>query len=159
MSCKLVWDPIPKSQHRPIGIQFQAVVQPETTPLWRHFNFKKAHWQGFTTDLALSSGDVEPAPTINLCRVWASSKRHILWGCCTEYVPGLSPDSAVIYSSYKEKYEADPFSADTIATREALTAAITYDRCKSLKSYCVYRKRCSCFTSPLHQQVQLPGAK
>ena len=48
--------------------------------------------------------------------------------CCIEYAPGLSPDSTAIYVSYREKIEADPFSADTIAAGEALSAAISSDR-------------------------------
>ena len=134
MSTKLVTDPIPKSQHRPIGLLLQAVVQPEITPLRRRFNFKKADWKAFAEDLDQSIGDLEPVPESYdqfVDRVRVSSRRHIPRGCRTEYVPGLSQDSAAIYASYREKFEADPFSADTVATGEALSAAISADRRKS----------------------------
>ncbi|XP_071476748.1 uncharacterized protein [Diadema antillarum] len=134
MSTKLVLDPIPKSQHRPVGLLLQAVVQPEITPMRWRFNFKKADWKGFAEDLDKSIGDLEPIPEKYeqfVVKVKASSRRHIPRGCRTEYVPGLSQDSAALYASYREKFETDPFSAETIAAGEELSAAISADRRKS----------------------------
>ncbi|XP_071483046.1 uncharacterized protein [Diadema antillarum] len=134
MSTKLVLDPIPKSQHRPVGLLLQAVVQPEITPMRRRFNFKKADWKGFAEVLDKSIGDLEPIPEMYeqfVVKVKASSRRHIPHGCRTEYVPGLSQDSAALYASYREKFETDPFSAETIAAGEELSAAISADRRKS----------------------------
>ena len=112
----------------------QAVVQPEITPLRRRFNFKKADWKGFAEDLEQSIGDLEPIPKAYeqfVDRVRTSSRRCIPRGCRTKYVPGLSPDFTAIYASYRDKFEADPLSADTIAAEEALSAAISSDRRKS----------------------------
>ena len=134
MSTKLVLDPIPKSQHRPVGLLLQAVVQPKITPMRRRFNFKKADWKGFPDDLDKSIRDLEPIPEMYeqfVDKARASSRRHIPRGCHTVHIPGLSQDSAAIYASDKEKFEADPFSAETIAAGEELSTAISADRRKS----------------------------
>ena len=47
---KVVLDPIPHSQHRPIGLKVNAVITPRTVPFRRRFNLKKAHWGNLAKD-------------------------------------------------------------------------------------------------------------
>ena len=48
---KIMMDPIPSSQHRPIGIQVNAAVRPTSVPFKRRFNYRKADWKRFTSEL------------------------------------------------------------------------------------------------------------
>ena len=51
-SCKKsIMDPIPHRQHRPICVQVEPVVVPQTTPFRRQFNLRKADWIGYATEL------------------------------------------------------------------------------------------------------------
>ena len=45
---KIVTDPIPASQHRPIGIQVNAAVRQTNVPFNRRFNYQKANWIDFS---------------------------------------------------------------------------------------------------------------
>ena len=51
LSSKAVLEPIPHTQHRPNAILINAAVTPTPTPFRRRFNFKKADWKAFSTDL------------------------------------------------------------------------------------------------------------
>ena len=41
---KFVMNPVPRSQHRPIGVQVNAAVNVQTVTFRRRFNLKKANW-------------------------------------------------------------------------------------------------------------------
>ena len=60
---KLVLQPIPRTQHRPIGIKINAAVMPKTVPFQRRFNYTKANWQDFSEELESYAGNMEPKPT------------------------------------------------------------------------------------------------
>ena len=62
MCKKSVMDPIPHTQHRPICVSVQPVVVPQPTPFRRLFNFRKADWNGYSTELDNSIEDVESIP-------------------------------------------------------------------------------------------------
>ena len=47
---KLVLDPIPRTQHRPIGVTVNPIIVPQPTTSRRRFNLKKANWDGFSTE-------------------------------------------------------------------------------------------------------------
>ena len=54
----IVMDPIPSSQHYPIGIQVNASLVPTTFN--RRFNNKKAEWNGFTNELEVKIKHIRP---------------------------------------------------------------------------------------------------
>ena len=62
LSSKAVLEPIPHTQHRPIAILINAAVTPTPTPFRRRFNFKKANWNAFSTDLDTRICDLDPSP-------------------------------------------------------------------------------------------------
>ena len=96
MCKKLVMDPIPHTQHRPICVGVQPVVVPQATPFRRRFNLRKADWSGYPTKLDNRIEDVEPIPS-NYNRfvenVGVASRRHIPKGYRTDYVQGLTDES------------------------------------------------------------------
>lgn len=49
-------------------------------------------------------------------------------GCRTQYIPGLSHKSQKSFTRYKQLYEDDPFSEDTIEAGEALLQQISISR-------------------------------
>ena len=93
---KSVLDPIPRTQHRPICVTVHPVIVPQPTPFKRHFITRKAKWNDFSTDFDEAIEEVEPIPEnydrfIGLVRV--VSRRHLLRGCRTNYIPGLTEES------------------------------------------------------------------
>ena len=65
---KIVIEPIPRSQHRPIGVQVNAAITVQTVPFRRRFNLKKANW---------SEGN-STVTDVTFREVWC----HIKW--CTQ---------------------------------------------------------------------------
>ena len=59
---KLVLEPIPRTQHRPIGININATVVPKTVPSQRRFNFTEANWQAFLDEQDDLIEDLETSP-------------------------------------------------------------------------------------------------
>ena len=68
MCKKSVMDPTPHTQHHPICVSVQPVVVPQPTPFRRRFNFRKADWNGYSTELDNSIEDVEPIQLQPFCR-------------------------------------------------------------------------------------------
>ena len=128
---KLVLDPIPSSQHRPIGIQATAAVKPTTVPFKRRFNYKKANWQDFTNEVDQCIEGLEPTPT-NYERftklIQRSARRHIPRGCRQQYIPGLSKESSALYQEYVNHFENDPFSPNTTELGKELSNHISLER-------------------------------
>ena len=134
---KLVLDPVPRTQHRPIGIQVKAAITPTTVPFRRRFNYKKANWEGFSKDLDDEILKLEPsAENYNqfVKVVHKIARKNIPRGCRTNYIPGLTPESADIYETYKEMFAADPFAEETTSTGEKLISAISQEHRKSWQS-------------------------
>ncbi|KAJ4928334.1 hypothetical protein JOQ06_016126, partial [Pogonophryne albipinna] len=65
---KTVLDPIPSSQHRPIGILINAAVVPTIVPYKRRFNYRKADWKGFTNELEEKITNIIPGWLCELLR-------------------------------------------------------------------------------------------
>ena len=124
---KMVMEPIPRSQHRPIGIQVKAAVSPASVPFRRRFNYKKANWNGFSSDLDTAIENIEASPEnydqfVNAIKV--SSRKNIPRGCRTKYIPGLTPEAADLYDEYKTMFESAPFDEATTAAGERLMETI-----------------------------------
>ena len=100
---KLVLQPIPPTQHRPIGIKINAAVMPKTVPFQPRFNYTKANWQAFSEDLESYVGNLEPTPTkydkfIEL--VHKAARNNISRGCRTSYIPNLTNESARLHEEH-----------------------------------------------------------
>ena len=124
---KIVLDPVPHSQYRPIGIQVNAAIKPNIVPFRRRFNYKKAKWDKFITELDQKVQTITPtAENYNTFAnlVLKTARRHIPRGCRVEYIPGLSDESAKEYDEYVSLFEMDPFSDETSAKRKRVMAHI-----------------------------------
>lgn len=62
MCKKIVLDPVPQTQHRPIGIQVNTEISTNIVPFQRRFNYKKADWNGFTKELDQKVKRIAPTP-------------------------------------------------------------------------------------------------
>ena len=93
------------------------------TPFKRRINFKKCNWKLFSNELDHKINDIAPNwksyDTFTKI-VKETARRHIPRGCRTSYVPGLNTESKDIYEKYKESFQNDPFSDETIVLGESL---------------------------------------
>ncbi|XP_011670579.1 uncharacterized protein LOC115921287 [Strongylocentrotus purpuratus] len=65
---KVVLDPIPHSQHRPIALN--AVITPRGVPFRRRLNLRKANWEKFAKDFYSYIKDLPATSKLrHLCRV------------------------------------------------------------------------------------------
>ena len=125
---KGVLDPILRTQHCPISVSVHAAVTPTIVPYQRCFNFQKADWISFTTDLENQIYNITPNPKnyelfTNL--VQNIARKHILRGCQARYVPYLNEESLNMLDKNKMLYKEDPFAEDTITAGEQLMASMT----------------------------------
>ena len=131
---KIVIEPVPRSQHRPIGVQVNAAITVKTVPFRRRFILKKANWEQYAYQLDAA---VENIPNtaecydqfVNVLRKVA--RKNIPRGCRRNYVPGLTPESTELIADYREKYEDDPFADSTITLGEELMSTISEQRRKA----------------------------
>ncbi|KAI5747569.1 hypothetical protein M8J77_016091 [Diaphorina citri] len=108
-----------------------AIVKPEETPFKRRFNFKKANWKKFASDLDDQVAKITPIPGNydefnNIVKI--VSRRNIPRGCRTQYVQGLTSDTIPLLNRYQKLYDEDPFSDETIEAGERLLSAISEER-------------------------------
>ena len=93
---KIVMEPIPRSQHRPIGVQVDEAITVQTVPFRRRFNLKKANWEQYAYQLDAA---VENIPTTAECydqfvnALRKLDRKNIPRGCRRNYVPGLTPEA------------------------------------------------------------------
>ena len=126
-SNKFVAEPIPKSQHRPIGVIITGAVTPKETTFRRRFNFAKADWQSFTKDLDEALVNLPDTPANYnefITLISRISRQHIPRGCRTEYIPGMTEEAKELFKKYSQSYALDPFSEETITMGEDLTETI-----------------------------------
>ena len=131
---KIVMDPIPSSQHQPVGIQVNAAIKPISVPFKRCFNYKKADWKVFRDELEQKVKWIAPI-SCNYDRfaelVKKTARRHIPRGCRVEYIPGLSKESSELYEEYVTMFEEDPFSDETTEAGEKVMESISQERRKT----------------------------
>ena len=124
----MVLEPIPKSQHRPIGIIATSAVSTVSIPKRRRFNLKKANRKGFSNELEYRLQHVQATPDNcdQFTEIVRTTTRHnILRSCYRNYIPGLTTSTPQMYSTYKRLYENDPFDNKTIAAGDEVINAIS----------------------------------
>ena len=92
MSVKDIGDPIPKSQHRPVILRILGAVRPTNVPFKRRFNFKKADWESFSTEIDAKICKLDPVSENYdgfITMIKFVSKKTIPRGCRKSYIPGL----------------------------------------------------------------------
>ncbi|KAI0212708.1 putative RNA-directed DNA polymerase from transposon BS [Lamellibrachia satsuma] len=128
---KFVMNPVPRSQHRPIGVLVNAAVTVQTVPFRRRFNLKKANWEQFAQQLDVAVENI-PATAesydqfVKVLRKVA--RKNIPRGYRRNYVPGLTTETTELYKQYTEKYESDPFAENTITLGEEMINSISEER-------------------------------
>lgn len=81
---KYVNKPIPHSKHHPISCEVLAKIKPLKVPFKRRFNFKKAIWPAFTSDLdsELKSNSASNIQYVSFIEIVKKvSRKHFPRGC------------------------------------------------------------------------------
>ena len=86
---KYVMEPIPPTQHQPIGVRVKHVIVAQPATFKRHFNLRNADWNGYSTEIDNLIEYVDLTPEnygrfIELMRV--ISRKHIPRGCREQYI-------------------------------------------------------------------------
>ena len=125
------------TQHRPITCQINAIIHPENVPMIRRYNFKKANWENFKTQLDDENNKIIPMPE-NYGQftelVKNISKQNIPRGCRTQYIPGMRKESKELLEDYIRQYNNDPFAEETITTGESLMEKLSEARREKWRS-------------------------
>ena len=133
MCQKMVLDPIPASQHRPIGILINAVVRPTCVPFKRRFNYKKADWKGFSEELDQQIKHIAPIPsnygTFSELVMKVAYHEDAEWNTYP-----ASPRKAQSYMKTVTMFEEDPFSERTTEIGEKVMQSIHQERRKTWQS-------------------------
>ena len=128
---RTVGSPIPKSDHRPVTITIKPVLQPMESKYMPRFNFRKAKWVDFTSELDNEIGTIEPEPE-NYEKfqklAWKIAKRNIPRGCRTKYIPCLSEEGKQLHEDYSKAFEEDPFAENTLELGETLLRSMAHER-------------------------------
>ncbi|KAK3887092.1 hypothetical protein Pcinc_008779 [Petrolisthes cinctipes] len=124
---KLVLDPVPRSQHRPLAIDIRPIIRPHMGKPIKRFNFRKANWAKFTSMLDAAINSINACPDNYETfknHVWKSATASIPRSGRKQYILCLTEQSKTLYSEYKQAYENDPFAEDTIEIGESLLSSI-----------------------------------
>ena len=124
---------VPKSQHRPIEVETKPAINPITPKHLPRYNFCKASWALFSSDLDREIKHIPPEPEryddfVQL--LWKVGQQHIPRGCRAKYIAGLTTESAHMYKEYTRLYDDDPFSQKTTDLGEALLENLGEERRK-----------------------------
>lgn len=120
---KMVYAPVPKSQHRPVGINIYSAIKTQTIPFRRRFNFRKADWNKYESELNNTIKDLKPIPEnyeqfVEIVKT--ISRQTIPRGCRQQYIHGMSNTLKNHMQKYSQLYEKDPFSEETVECGSAL---------------------------------------
>ncbi|KAJ8710342.1 hypothetical protein PYW07_009708 [Mythimna separata] len=131
LSSKLVCQPIPNTQHRPIMCEIHAAIKPIQVPFRPRFNFSKAKWEKYSVEVDAKLSIIEPTPSnyeLFVNTIWTISRQCIPRGCRTSYIPGLDEESVKLLKKYEDLYDTNPFSEDTILAGEELLSTVGDNR-------------------------------
>ena len=112
-------------------INARLVIRALKSNSFPRFNFKRANWTNFMSYLDRKVETIEAKPdqydTFQKL-VWKIAKQHIPRGFRKSYIPCLTDENRELYAQYITSYNTDPFSEDTIALGEELTASIANEK-------------------------------
>jgi len=100
------------------------------------FNFRKANWDNFTSDLdtKITAIEADPKKYEDFRKlVWEVARKHIPRGCRKTYIPCLNDEGKQLYDMYITAYNSDPFSDETIQLGEELTMLLADERSERWK--------------------------
>jgi len=103
----------------------------------RRYNFKKANWDNFKTQLDTEINKITPIPEnygqfSNLVK--NISKQNIPRGCRTQYIPGMGKENKELLENYINQFNNDPFAEETIITGESLVEKLSEARREKWRS-------------------------
>jgi len=109
-------------------LPIKAIIHPENVPMIRCYNFKKANWDNFKTQLDTKINKIIPIPEnygqfSNLVK--NISKQNIPRGCRTRYIPGMGKENKELLENYINQFNNDPFAEETIITGESLVEKLS----------------------------------
>ncbi|KAK3885135.1 hypothetical protein Pcinc_010617 [Petrolisthes cinctipes] len=125
---KSMGNPIPKTQHRPILIDGRLVIRPQKPQQRPRFNFWKANWEGFMSDIEQVIHSINPTPEEYdnfQTLVWKAARNNIPRGYRKTYIPGLAEPNKIQYEEYVQAFNEDPFAENTIELGEDLLTSIS----------------------------------
>ena len=111
-----------------------AAVESQQVPFRRRFNFRKANWDAFRSELDSATQNIKPIVANYDVFVETLRKVSRWWiprGCRQQHIPGLSTNSKTLYDTYTKLYEEDPFFEETITAGETLVSVIAKERRKA----------------------------
>ena len=83
---------------------------------------RKANWSGYTIDVIFLLMKLTTPENYErfVDAIGVTSNKHILRGCSSHYIPGLSEESKSLYEAYKKQYMSNPFDSTTLDTGNEL---------------------------------------
>ena len=85
---KIVMEPVPRSQHRPIGVQVNAAITVQTLRFWRRFNPKKANWEQYAYQLDAAKWNISaPAECYDQFKLRSNNRYVSVIQLCTWSCP------------------------------------------------------------------------
>ena len=132
---RTVLNPIPHTQHRPVLVSAKPVVSPVVSKPVKRFNFGKADWASFSSELDSKLDTLDPTPA-NYDSLVALVKKvacqYIPRGCQKLYIRRIKKEDRDTLRRYHDAFQEDPFSEETVALGSQLLSSVTEARRKAL---------------------------